>query len=887
MHTGESPTDAPNIRNIVRHIEELPAPPSVATKILNSVLADDVDFHEVSELIESDQTLTLKVLRMANSMGYGYRGKIENVEQAIATIGFDSLKTSLLSVIIRDSLYKDAQDGDPLLTHIWKHTLACAVASSLVAEHALPQLKDVAFAAGMVHDCGQLVLLSAMAEDYEPLVKQCIDGETSLLDLETEVLGVEHTLVGKWLLSAWKMPRRLIDSAWLHHQGPETLHELGEEGRLVAAVALGDILAHEVMHDGPTANSEELRVELVASFGFDESTLESIKGHIGEGFAKRAEAFDLENDAALFYFQALQRANAKLSGINTQLAAREDRLKSTNALLCAVAAAGPRLAKATETDDVFRAVERAVRDGLGAGRVFAYRIDAGGKILEGLLSDNGKPYLFSVLLDNDLRPLWGKSDIEPPKSLHNLLASYLTRIPADDPADDHQPRPIPVPPWQLLPLLAEDGFLGEVGIEPPIEAALLPEQTAALAQLTCLAAAALHRLELHDRLEERADRLSSALRKIRRMNHKLLQTERLAAVGQLAAGAAHEINNPLAIIYARAQLLEFHETNEKKKHDFQQMMTQIERITAILINLMDFARPAPPRMDTIALEGVVRRSLSLVESGLSKQGVTLDARLDSLPSIIGDGNQLEQVVLNLLINAEHAVIEARPEGTGRIKVRAGIRADKAVLTISDNGIGIKAENLNKIFDPFFTTKEEGKGTGLGLSTSYGIIQSHGGDIRFHSVPGKGTEVTVVLPLSTPDERSEVLPTQPGSNQAKPILVVDDEKHIRDILRESLEAQGYRVETANDGEQGLAKLKTSAYRLLLLDIRMPSRDGLSLLSEAKSLIGGMPVIVLTGMAGPEEIEKALKFGAYKCVRKPFQIDALLQDISAALKPEDTV
>ncbi|MBU1002290.1 MAG: HDOD domain-containing protein [Proteobacteria bacterium] len=884
MHTVESPSDVPNIRDIVRHIGELPAPPSVATKILNSVLAEDVDFHKVSELIESDQALTLKILRLANSMAYGYRGKIENVEQAIATIGFDTLKTSLLSVIIRDSLYKDPQGGDPLLIHIWKHTLACAVASGLVAARVLPQFKDVAFAAGMVHDCGQLVLLSGMAGEYEPLLKRSIAGEACLSDLETEVLGVEHTLVGKWLLSAWKMPQRLIDSAWLHHQDPVALGELGEEGKLVTAVAMGDILAHEVMHDAPCAASAGQRAELAAALGLDEAALESIKGRIGEGFAKRADLFDLDDDAALFYFQALQRANSKLTGINTRLAAREERLSSGNTLLSAVATAGPRLAVAPDSESVFRAVARAIQDGLGAGRVFAYRIDAGGKLLEGLLSDNGSSHHFSVILDEDLRPLWGKADNEPPRDMQSLLSAYLTRIPADGPSEE-LPRPIPVPPWQLLPLLAEDGFLGEIGIEPPIEAALLPEQAAGLAQLASLAAAALHRLELHDRLEERADRLSSALRKIRRMNHKLLQTERLAAVGQLAAGAAHEINNPLAIIYARAQLLELRESDDKKKNDFQQMMTQIERITAILTNLMDFARPTPPRMESTALSGVIRRSLSLVESGLDKQGITLDAQVESLPSITGDGNQLEQVVLNLLINAEHAVSEAHPEEGGIITVRATVQGDKAVLTVADNGVGIKAENLNKIFDPFFTTKEEGKGTGLGLSTSYGIVQSHGGDIRFHSVPGEGTEVTVVLPLSAQAGPPEKIPARPEANQAKAILVVDDEKHIRDILREALEARGYRVETANDGEQGLAKLAANSYRLLLLDIRMPSLDGLSLLAEAKNRIGSMPVIVLTGMAGPEEIERALKLGAYKCVRKPFNIDALLEDISAAFKPED--
>ena len=237
------------------------------------------------------------------------------------------------------------------------------------------------------------------------------------------------------------------------------------------------------------------------------------------------------------------------------------------------------------------------------------------------------------------------------------------------------------------------------------------------------------------------------------------------------------------------------------------------------------------------------------------------------------------MVLNLLINAEHAVDEAHPDGGGRVVLSTQERPGKAVLTISDNGVGIEADNLNKIFDPFFTTKEEGKGTGLGLSTSYGIIQSHGGDIRFRSRPGEGTDVTVILPKTSED--SDGSATVDARQATNAILVVDDEKNIRDILRESLEAQGYAVETAADGEEGLQRLTSGVYKLLLLDIRMPSRDGLSLLAEAKRRVGGMPVIVLTGMAGPEEVEKAHKLGAYKCVRKPFSIDALLADIAQAI------
>lgn len=879
MHSETQPGETPNIRAVVRHIGELPAPPSVAARVMNTVMEESADFGEVARLIESDPALTLKVLRMANAAALTHRGKIATVEQAIATLGFDALRSCVLSVIIRESLYRDPHGGDPLLTHIWRHTLACAVAADLLAEHALPGRRSMAFAAGMIHDCGQLVLLTSLPETYEPLVRSAVAGGPALLGAESRDLGVEHTQVGKLLLSTWNMPEILVDAAWLHHHGVEALAELGEGGRLAAVVALADIMAHEVMLDA-APSSPELRDSLAEFLGLDEERLKDAASRLGQGYAERAEAFDLDDDdAALFYFRALQRANAKLTDGNLALTRREERLEAANRFLAAVADAGADLARASDPDEVLDCALRAVQTGLAPRRALCYRVDAAVGVLSARHRAQDETRSLRLPLDRDLRPEAPAVGEEPSDGVLDLLSGYLARIPADDPRDRPRAGLMASPPWLTLPLMAEDGFIGELCLDlgrtapPPTELGL------ALSQLAGLAAAAVHRLDLDARLEERADRLASALRKIRRMNHKLLQTERLAAVGQLAAGAAHEINNPLAIIYARAQLLEFQETDPKKKNSFKQMMGQIERITSILTNLMDFARPAPPRMEAISLNGVAQRALELVSGELARKNIAVQSRLaPDLPPIHGDGNQLEQVVLNLLINAEHAVDEAHPEGGGSLSVSTEVAGGRVTLTIADNGVGIEAENLNKIFDPFFTTKEEGKGTGLGLSTSFGIVQAHGGDIRFRSRPGEGTEVGVVLPLG---DAAPVPPPQEDRDARDAILVVDDEKHIRDILRESLEANGYRVETARDGEQGLGLLQSGGYRLALLDIRMPHRDGLSLLAEARRLVPGMPVIVLTGMAGPDEVEKAHTLGAYKCVRKPFSIDALLADVGDAL------
>jgi len=430
----------------------------------------------------------------------------------------------------------------------------------------------------------------------------------------------------------------------------------------------------------------------------------------------------------------------------------------------------------------------------------------------------------------------------------------------------------------------EDGAQAGAGRGPAPD----PERDRALRLLADMAAQAVSRLSLLESCRDRAERLATALRSMQAVNLKLLQAERLAAVGQLAAGAAHEINNPLAIVYARTQLLELKESEPAKKKVFRQMLEQIERITHILTNLMDFARPASLRVEEVAPAVVLEKTLALVRSGLDKLGIDVDMDVAAgLPTIKADARQLEQVFLNLLINAEHAM-----EATGgRLSLTAAYDAgrDAVVIGVADTGVGIAPENLERIFDPFFTTKEEGKGTGLGLSTAYGIVTKHMGDIKVHSVLGAGARITVTLPrdpagaasgAGTFDQQAD----EPASGPS--VLVVDDEKHIRDILRESLESRGYSVVCAKNGDEGLALLGQRRFSLMILDVRMPVLGGLELLREAKGIAGfSTPVLVLTGMASPEEIDQAMALGAAACVRKPFQIESLLAEVARLAAPQE--
>ncbi len=235
------------------------------------------------------------------------------------------------------------------------------------------------------------------------------------------------------------------------------------------------------------------------------------------------------------------------------------------------------------------------------------------------------------------------------------------------------------------------------------------------------------------------------------LDERLLQSQKLAAIGQLSAGIAHEINNPLAIIRQEAewmqQVLKKAESvtageREELQGSLNQIVQQVDRCTEIIRNLLDFARKREPVIQGVDVNRTIEDMTMLVEKEAKHHNIRIVREYGpDLPVVYSDAPQLRQVFLNLLTNAAHAIGK-----DGTITLTTGAAADGSIhITISDTGSGITPENLKKIFDPFFTTKPEGKGTGLGLSICHGIIQRLGGEIGVQSTVGQGTTFTIVLP----------------------------------------------------------------------------------------------------------------------------------------------
>jgi PAS domain S-box-containing protein len=370
--------------------------------------------------------------------------------------------------------------------------------------------------------------------------------------------------------------------------------------------------------------------------------------------------------------------------------------------------------------------------------------------------------------------------------------------------------------------------------------------------------------------------------------HQLLQAEKMAALGQTVSGVAHELNNPLATILSWAERLSQRITLEEPvRRGLETILSESERAAKIVRNLLTFARKRQTTRAMVDLNQVARETLALraYEQRVTNI-VVIDALAAGLPQVFADGHQVQQVLLNLVINAEQAMLAANGRGTLVVRTWHDADQETVILEINDDGPGIPDELQPKIFDPFFTTKEVGKGTGLGLTVAYAIVQEHGGRIRLESRPNKGASFYVELPVSgaraatAPRARLEIpAPTIAGAS----ILVVEDEMKLASAVIEALRDAGYIVQHAADGEEALQKVHEEPFDLVICDLKMPRMDGMSFYRAVSAAVPTLSkrMIFVTGDVAGTDAEEFLVESGCRWLAKPFRLGDLLRAVREGL------
>jgi len=381
---------------------------------------------------------------------------------------------------------------------------------------------------------------------------------------------------------------------------------------------------------------------------------------------------------------------------------------------------------------------------------------------------------------------------------------------------------------------------------------------------------------LEKKVEERTD-------KIKKMQAQIIQTSKLASIGTLAAGIAHELNNPLTIVMGYSKI-NCHATNNLQK--IVDGSIKINRAAFRMKNIIDhlrtFARQSKQEdWQQININEVIENSLIFTQNGLKSENIAIELSLNQdIPYVWGDKTQLESVFQNLIANSKDAFQEITIDHQKSIQISTFLISEEKIgVTYQDNAFGMSKKTQEQIFDPFYTTKEVGKGTGLGMSIAHGIVESHRGQIALESIEGKGSKFSLSFPVysfnqdyeENPDSKDKLIATEciPPLDNKHQLLIIDDEAEVSEVVAEYVK-EGFKPYVSNDSSLALNMIEKKSFDIILTDMRMPGPSGMDILTQAQKYQPQTPVVIISGdNENADDIKDALSSGAKGILRKPLE------------------
>jgi len=379
----------------------------------------------------------------------------------------------------------------------------------------------------------------------------------------------------------------------------------------------------------------------------------------------------------------------------------------------------------------------------------------------------------------------------------------------------------------------------------------------------------------------------------KKLEDQLRQAQKMEAVGTLAGGIAHDFNNLLMSIQGNVSLMLADMDPDHRDYErLKNTEKQIQSGAKLTSHLLGYARKGRYEVKPVNLNVLVEETSSTF--GRTKRDITIQRELaKNILAIEADSGQIEQVLLNLYVNAADAM-----PGGGNLVLKTKSVTHKAMkgtlykpkpgkyvlFTITDTGMGMDKDTMERVFDPFFTTKEMGRGTGLGLASVYGIVKAHGGYIDVSSKKGRGTTFDIYLPASDKQAKKAVKTAERFIKGTGTVLLVDDEEIIRQVGQELLEVIGYRVLTAKDGQEAVKVYKKNRNRIdiVVLDMVMPGMGGGEAYDRMKNINSNVKVLLSSGFSIDGEASEILERGCDGFIQKPFTMKKLSQKMSEILK-----
>jgi len=745
MNSQEHPP-ARRVELILQQLEELPTLPAVATRVLQVTSDEQASIAEIVALISSDAALTTRILHLVHRADSGVRADAVTLERAVILLGFEALRSAVLAV----SVFETFSAAGPQQTQFsraefWKHSLATACCAELLGEAIeAASGRDAgfraseAFVCGLLHDLGKIATDAILPKSFARVVEAADLLRGNIADVERTVIGLDHMVIGKRLAERWDLPQIIRESIWLHGQLPEALPDSVKYPRMINLVTLADIIVRQ-QHLGYSGNysfpiSQD---RLIEAIGLTPKNVESAMVRLVDRIEARAHALQLgQTSTQELYQQALMRANQELGRVSGQLAAKNRRLAVRSQFFDALSAFQCELRPDAAPQIVLRAIGQTAVGALSVRCVGAFSLMPNQDFAEVLLFDEAGDIFESSLVDCPKRPTPGDGPVlQAGNELDWLLSAISPRL-----VGDHR---------YWICLSAEGICVGGVVWGAVAgEGDRLGSQTQELNAIANGWGLALRTAQIRDEARALAEQLAEANRRLQSAQNEIIHSRMMTSVGEMAAGAAHEMNNPLAVISGRSQLLAAQLADPKQKAMAHLIYDQSHRLSEIITELMDFARPVPPQVEESDLADLVARALHDAKQHADPADRTIELTMGDIPLVMVDPKQVSAALAEVINNA----IAATHASTGHVSIHAqhDPYSSRVALTIADNGCGMDQETLKRAFDPFFSSKPAGRRRGLGLPKALRWVESSGGSMRLESRPSQGTRTLILLPAVAGD-----------------------------------------------------------------------------------------------------------------------------------------
>ncbi len=732
--------DADRVELILSQIEQLPTLPAVAARVLQTTSSPDSSASDVVALIEADQALTAKILSLIGRSDLGVGREVSTVARAVVLLGFAAVRNAVLSIQIYETFGELEPGEDAALdrSEFWKHSLAVACSAQLIAQRTklAEAPPDEAFVCGLLHDLGKMALDACLPKSYARIVRETDARRCCICDVEKAVLGLDHTVAGRRLAGHWKLPQNLVECIWLHHHPPASLPASLQAAKLVEIVHLADHLVRRQRIGYSGYNRVADIPTLAAQLGLADEDVDAVVADLGPLVEQNCHLVGFtELTTSDLYTKALGEANRELSRVNADLARTNRRLEMRSRCFDALRSFAADLVAESRVVDACRAAARCLRQALDTDCFVAcFAVNETQTMYHvGTTLEHGE--VTAVVIPAAPVALPSAPTAGRLAEAHAWVEPVRERF-SDALGDE--------PAW-MLPISHSNRLVGGVLVAMAADQAARFEPFAD--ELEALATAfglAIATATAHANAETVIEELADVNRRLHAAQEEILRSKSLAMISEMAAGAAHELNNPLAVISGRAQMLAHDLEGEPQHKSLTTIHEQAQRASQIVSELIAFAKPAPPIAETISLQPwlLLLREQWVADSSLSSEA--FEIRLsDPSVTVRADSDQLTDIFSALIANA----VEATTPENARLIVNSASRAsdDTVVVTVEDNGAGMSSAVLEHALDPFFSHRTAGRGRGLGLSRAYSLALANGGRLWLESTLGTGTTVFVELP----------------------------------------------------------------------------------------------------------------------------------------------